>query len=65
VRLTIAAAEARLGHADRARRALEDLNAAVPAVRSVTALRKWIYPTDALADFEPFYAGVKLAGMPE
>ncbi|MGH8138180.1 MAG: hypothetical protein ACREVV_08310 [Steroidobacteraceae bacterium] len=65
VRLTLAAAEARLGHADRARRALEDFNAAVPAVRSITAIRKWIYRTDALADFEPFYAGLKLAGVPE
>ena len=65
VRLTLAAAEARLGHTERARRALEDFHAAVPAVRSIAALRKWIYPTDALADFEPFYAGVKLAGMPE
>lgn len=65
VRLTLAAAEARLGHADRARRALEDFNAAVPAVRSITAIRNWIYRTDALADFEPFYAGLKLAGVPE
>jgi len=65
VRLTLAAAEARLGHADRARRALEDFNTAVPAVRSISAVRRWIYPTDALADFEPFYAGIKLAGMPD
>jgi hypothetical protein len=34
-------------------------------VRSITAVRKWIYPTDALADFQRFYAGLKLAGMPE
>jgi hypothetical protein len=65
VRLTLAAAEARLGRGDRARRALVDFNAAVPAVRSITAIRKWIYRTDALADFEPFYAGLKLAGVPE
>jgi hypothetical protein len=65
VRLTLAAAEARLGHTDRARHALEDFNAAVPAVRSINAVRKWIYPTDALANFEPFYAGVQLAGMPQ
>lgn len=65
VRLTLAAAEARLGHAGRAQRALVDFSAAVPAVRSITAIRKWIYPTDALADFEPFYAGLKLAGVPE
>jgi len=65
VRLTLAAAEAQTGHADRARRALEDFYAAVPSIRSITALRKWIYPTDPLANFQPFYAGLKLAGMPE
>ncbi len=65
IRLTLAAAEARLGHTDRARRALEDFNAAVPTVRSITAIRKWIYPTDALADSEPLYAGLKLAGVPD
>jgi tetratricopeptide (TPR) repeat protein len=65
VRLTLAAAEAQIGHADRARRALEDFYAAVPSVHSIAALRKWIYPTDTLADFQPFYAGLKLAGMPD
>lgn len=65
VRLTLAAAEGRLGHAERARHAIDDFYAAVPAVRSVSAVHKWIYPTDALADHEPFYAGLKLAGMPE
>jgi TolB-like protein len=65
VRLTLAAAEAQIGHADRARHALEDFYAAVPSIHSITALRKWIYPTDTLADFQPFYAGLKLAGMPE
>jgi thioredoxin-like negative regulator of GroEL len=65
VRLTLAAAEARLGHADRAGRALEDFYAAVPRVRSISAVRKWIYPTDGLADFEPFYAGLALAGVPK
>jgi hypothetical protein len=65
VRLTLAAAEARLGHVDRAGRALEDFYAAVPKVRSISAVRKWIYPTDALADFEPFYAGLNLAGVPK
>jgi hypothetical protein len=37
----------------------------VPGVRSISAIRRWIYPTDALADFEPFYAGLKLAGVPD
>src|SRR5262249_36810182 len=65
VRLTLAAAEAQIGHADRARSALEDFYAAVPAVRSIAAVRKWIYPTDALVNFQPLYSGLKLAGMPE
>jgi tetratricopeptide (TPR) repeat protein len=65
IRLTLAAAEAQIGHADRAKRALEDFYAMVPAVRSISAVRKWIYPTDPLTDFQPFYAGLKLAGMPE
>ena len=65
VRLTLAAAEARGGRADRARRALEDFYASVPTVRTITALRHWLHPTDALAAHEPFYAGLKLAGMPE
>jgi len=63
IRLTLAAAEAHLGHHDRAERALEDFYAAVPAVHSIGAVRKWIYPMDALANFPPFYAGLKLAGM--
>ena len=62
---TLAAAEARGGRADRARRALEDFYASVPTVRTITALRHWLHPTDALAAHEPFYAGLKLAGMPE
>ena len=47
VRLTLAASEARLGHADPARRALEDFEASVPSVRSCGAARKWMVPTAA------------------
>ena len=65
VRLTLAAAEARLGRTDRAHRALADFYASVPAVRTLTTLRQWLHPTDALAAHEPFYAGLKLAGMPD
>lgn len=65
IRLTLAAAEAQIGHADRAKRALEDFYANVPKVRTISDVRKWIYKTDTLAEFEPFYAGLKLAGMPE
>ncbi|MBS0396293.1 MAG: hypothetical protein JSR54_16870, partial [Proteobacteria bacterium] len=63
VRLTLAAAEARLGHAERARQALEDFAAAVPGVGSIGAVRHWIMATSPLSDSEPFYAGLRLAGL--
>lgn len=65
IRLTLAAAEAQIGHADRAKRALEDFYSTVPTVRTISAVRKWIYSTDALTELPAFYEGLKLAGMPE
>jgi tetratricopeptide (TPR) repeat protein len=65
VRLTLAAAEARLGHPDGARRALEDFAVSVPAVTSIGAMRRWMVPTSTLSAFEPLYAGLKLAGVPD
>jgi hypothetical protein len=65
IQLTLVGAEARLGHADRAKAALADFYAAVPAVRSVTATRKWIRGNADLAGYEPLYAALKLAGMPD
>jgi hypothetical protein len=34
-------------------------------VRSVTATRKWIRGNADLAGYEPLYAALKLAGMPD
>ncbi len=65
VRLTLAAAEAQLGHLDQAKHALEDFESSVAGVRSVGAARKWMMPATALTGFEPLYAGLKLAGWPD
>jgi tetratricopeptide (TPR) repeat protein len=65
VALTLIAAEARLGNLSRARVALSDFNAAVPGVRTVSAIRKWIHPGAELAGYEPLFEGLRLAGVPE
>ncbi len=65
VLLTLAAAEAHLNHPDRARAALTDLQALVPRLTSIGAVRKWIRPNADLAGYEPLYAGLKLAGLPD
>jgi tetratricopeptide (TPR) repeat protein len=64
VQLTLIAAEARLNHADRAKTAFGDLTTSVPSLTSVTAIRKWVHPSADLADFEPLYEGLGLAGIP-
>ena len=63
VRLTLIAAEARLGHAARAKAALADFEATLPGVNSITAIKKWIHPSADLADFEPLYEGLRQAGV--
>jgi hypothetical protein len=65
VALTLAAAEARLGDLSRAKAALADFNAAVPDVRTVSAIRKWMHPGADLAGYEPLYEGLRLAGVPD
>lgn len=65
VLLTLAAAEAHLNHADRATAALADLQALVPRLTSIRAVRQWIRPNADLAGFEPLYAEPKLAGLPD
>ncbi len=64
VLLTLAAAEARLGHADRAKAALADLWALVPQVKTITAIRRWMRPNADLAGFEPLFDGLRMAGVP-
>jgi TolB-like protein len=63
IALTLVAAEARLGHLDRAKAAFADFKVAVPAADSISAIRKWINPRADLAGYEPLYEGLKLAGI--
>ena len=63
VRLTLIAAEARLGHDARAKAALADFTATLPNVTTITAMKKWVHPSADLADFEPLYDGLRLAGV--
>ena len=65
VRLTLAAAEAQLGHRDRAQAALADFDGSVPNVKTIAAMKKWVWPTAALAGYEPLYDGLRKAGVPE
>lgn len=63
VRLTFIAAEARLGHDARAKAALADFETTLPGVNTITAIKKWIHPSADLADFEPLYEGLRMAGV--
>jgi len=65
VRLTQVAAEARLGHAPRAKVALADFNTAVPGVQTISAIKKWMHPATNLADYDPLFEGLRLAGVPD
>ncbi len=65
VGLTLVAAEARLGHLSRAKAALADFNAAVPGVRTIAAIKKWMHPGADLAGYEPLFDGLRLAGVPD
>ncbi len=63
VRLTLIASEARLGHGVRAKAALADFTATLPQVTTIAAMKKWVHPSADLADFEPLYDGLRLAGV--
>ena len=65
VRLTQVAAEARLGHASRAKVALADFNTAVPGVQTISAIKKWMHPAADLANYDPLFEGLRLAGVPD
>jgi tetratricopeptide (TPR) repeat protein len=65
VGLTLVAAEARLGQLARAKVALADFNAAVPEVKTIAAIKKWMHPGANLAGYEPLYDGLRLAGVPD
>jgi len=61
--LTRAAAEARLGHESAAKAALADFHAAVPGKTTLSAIKEWVQPSAPLAGFEPWYEGLRLAGV--
>ena len=65
VRLIQVAAEANLGHMQQAKAALADFAAAVPDARTISAIKKWMGPHAVLAGYEPFYEGLRKAGVPE
>jgi adenylate cyclase len=65
IHLVRAAAEARAGRAAEAKRALEDFNAAVPKIRTISALRKWQDTRDNLAGYQPYYDALRMAGFPD
>jgi uncharacterized protein HemY len=63
VRLIQVAAEANLGHTQQAKAALADFTAAVPDARTISAVKKWMGPHADLAGYEPFYEGLRKAGL--
>jgi tetratricopeptide (TPR) repeat protein/TolB-like protein len=63
IRLTLIASEARLGHMERAKAAMADFTTTLPEVKTITAIKKWLHPSADLADFEPLYDGLRLAGI--
>jgi tetratricopeptide (TPR) repeat protein len=65
VLLTWIAAEGRLGRQARARTALATFRAAVPGVKTVSAMRAWIKHNAELAGYEPLFDGLRRAGVPE
>jgi tetratricopeptide (TPR) repeat protein len=63
VRLTLIAAAARLRQDATVRAALSDLSEAVPELRSISAIRKWMNPQSYLYGYEPLFEGLRLAGL--
>jgi TolB-like protein len=63
IQLTRIASEARLGHGDRTKIALDDFTATLPNVKTISDIKKWLHPSADLADFEPLYEGLRLAGV--
>jgi tetratricopeptide (TPR) repeat protein len=65
VRLTLIAAAAHLHDDATEKTALADLTTSVPALTSLTAVRKWMYPEASLYGYEPLFEGLRLAGLPD
>ena len=65
IRLIQAAADARLGHIQQARAALADFYSAVPNVQTISEIKKWLNRDFDLAGYEPFFVGLRKAGVPD
>jgi tetratricopeptide (TPR) repeat protein len=63
IQLTRIASEARLGRIDRAKIALGDFTTTLPNIKTISDIKKWLHPSADLADFEPLYEGLRLAGI--
>lgn len=63
IQLTRIAAEAFLGHGARAKTALDDFRTTLPNLKTIADIKKWLHPSADLADFEPLYEGLRLAGV--
>jgi len=63
VRLTLIAAAAQLHHEGVVRTAIADLADAVPELKTIDAIRKWMNPQANLYGYEPLFEGLRLAGM--
>jgi tetratricopeptide (TPR) repeat protein len=63
IQLTRIAAEARLGHTARAKIAIDDFRANLPDITTIADIKKWLHTSADLADFEPLYDGLRLAGI--
>jgi tetratricopeptide (TPR) repeat protein len=63
IQLTRIAAEARLGHTARAKIAIDDFRANLPNITTIADIKRWLHPSADLADFEPLYDGLRLAGI--
>lgn len=60
-----AASNANLGRMPQSKAALDDFDASVARVRTISDIRKWMDPRAELAGYEPLYAGLRRAGVAE
>jgi tetratricopeptide (TPR) repeat protein len=63
IRLTLLASQARLGLAAKAKATWTDFTTTLPEVTTIAAIKKWMHPSADLADFEPLYDGLRMAGI--
>ena len=61
--LTLIAAEARLGRADRAKAARAKFAENAPGVDTIVAVKAWMHPAANLVGYEPLFDGLRQAGF--